>query len=67
MTDSEFAALVNRIRNALGCGKDLANDYATAIGDTPEIQNGNVVIRDESGRIIARVPESVLEPRPLPA
>ena len=67
MTEPEFAALVNRIRNALGCGKDLAGDYAAAIGDSPEIQNGNVVIRDESGRIIARVPESVLASGPLPA
>ena len=67
MNDADFGALVTRIRNALGCGKDLAADYARAIGDDPTIQLGNVVILDEEGRIIARVPASVLEPQRLPA
>ena len=42
MTEPEFGALVSRIRNALGCSKELASDYATAIGETPEIENGKV-------------------------
>jgi hypothetical protein len=60
MTESEREAIANGIRNALGCGKDLAEDYAAAIADPPEIELGQIVIRNESGRIVARVPESVL-------
>lgn len=49
-----------RIQKILGCSKDLAGDYATAIGDSPEIQNGEVVVRDDRGRVIAHLPENVL-------
>lgn len=61
MTESDHDALVTRIRNALGCGKDLAEDYAKAIEKRPEVELGKVLVRDEAGRIIARVPESVLD------
>ena len=60
MTEGEFAELVLRIQNAIGCGKELAGDYAAAIGDKPEIQNGQIVVRDEARRIIAHLPEAVL-------
>ena len=60
MTDADSAELASRIQNALGCGKELATDYARAIGDKPEIQHGKIIVRDESGRIIAHIPESVL-------
>jgi hypothetical protein len=53
--------LVSRIRNALGCSKDLAEEYAATIGETPEIVHGKILLRNEDGRIIAYVPESVLE------
>ena len=52
--------LVSRIRNALGCSKDLATEYAAAIGGAPEIAHGKILLRNEEGRIIAYVPESVL-------
>ncbi len=58
---SDLEALASRIRNAINCGRDLALDYAKAIGDNPEIQNGQVLVRNEEGRIIVRVPQSVLE------
>jgi len=60
MTEGELAELVLRIQNAVGCGKELAGDYAEAIGDNPEIQNGKIIVRDESRRIIAHIPEEVL-------
>jgi hypothetical protein len=60
MTESEFNALVARISNALACGRDLATDYARAIGDSPEISLGKILVRDENGRIVAHLPESVL-------
>jgi hypothetical protein len=53
--------LVSRIRNALGCSKDMAEEYAAAIGESPEIVHGKILLRNEDGRIIAYVPESVLE------
>ncbi len=61
MTETELAELVTRIRNALGCSKDLANDYAVAIGDNPEVANGKIIVRGEGGRVIAYVPESALK------
>ena len=59
MTESEFAVLVQRIRDSLGCGKDLAKDYALAIGENPEVAHGKIVVRDSDRRIIAYVPQSV--------
>jgi hypothetical protein len=44
----------------LGCSKDLAEDYAKGISDPPEIIHGKIVVRDPEGRIMARVPDSVL-------
>jgi hypothetical protein len=60
MTEAAFDDLVKRIRNSLDCSKELAADYAKGIGETPEIQNGQVLVRNEDKRIIARIPESVL-------
>jgi hypothetical protein len=58
MTEPQLSQLITGIRNALGCGKDLASDYANAIGDNPEISKGKILVRDETGRIVAYVPES---------
>jgi len=52
---------VTRIRTSLACSKELATEYASDIGDQPEIQNGQIVVRNEDRRIIARLPASVLE------
>jgi hypothetical protein len=64
MTESERESIAHSIRNALGCGRELAHDYSAAIKDPPEIENGQIVIRNEDGRIVARVPESVLVVQP---
>ena len=62
MTDADRTLLAQNIRSILACGKVLSDDYAAAVGDTPEIITGNIVIRNEEGRIVARIPESVLVP-----
>lgn len=51
---------VTRIRNALGCSKELAAEYAAHVGAQPEIDRHQVLIRNADRRIIARIPESVL-------
>ena len=60
MIDIDLQTLATRIRQSLGCGKDLAEDYAQGISDPPEIIHGMILVRDPEGRIIARVPDSVL-------
>ena len=60
MTEIDMQTLATRIRQSLGCSKDLAEDYAKGISNPPEIIHGMVVVRDTEGRIIARVPASVL-------
>ena len=60
MTDIDPETLAIRIRQSLGCSKDLAADYVKGISDPPEIIHGKIVVRDPEGRIVARVPESVL-------
>ncbi len=60
MTEAAFDDLVRRIRNSIDCSKELAADYAKKIGDSPEIQNGLILVRNEDKRIIARIPERVL-------
>ncbi len=65
MIDTDIQTLATRIRQALGCGKDLAEDYARGIGDPPEIIHGKILVRDPDGRIIARVPESVISDGPV--
>ena len=60
MTDTDIQSLATRIRQSLGCSKDLAEDYAKGISNPPEIVHDKIVVRDTEGRIIARVPASVL-------
>jgi hypothetical protein len=60
MTEIDIQTLATRIRQSLGCSKDLAEDYAKGISNPPEIIHGMAVVRDTEGRIIARVPASVL-------
>jgi hypothetical protein len=61
MTTIDIPSIVTRIRFALGCSKDMATEYAKAIGEKPEIAHGKILLRNESHRIIAYVPASVLE------
>ena len=60
MTSPDLQTLATRIRQSLGCSKDLAEDYAKGISNPPEIIHGKIVVRDPEGRIMARVPDSVL-------
>ncbi len=60
MNAPDLQTLATRIRQALGCSRELAEDYARGIADPPEIIHGKVVVRDAEGRIAARVPDSVL-------
>jgi hypothetical protein len=53
--------IVTRIQNALRCSKDMATEYAKAIGEEPEIVHGKILLRNEQERIIAYVPASVLD------
>ncbi len=61
MNEDDFAALVTRIRNSLGCSRDLAVEYAKTIGSSPEIVHGKILVRNENARVIAYIPESVLK------
>ncbi len=61
MTETEFNARVARLCQALGCGKELARDYVRAIGDEPVVEHGKIIVRDPAGKIIARVPASVIQ------
>jgi len=60
MADPDLQTLASRIRQSLGCSKDLAEDYARGISNPPEIIHGKIVVRDADGRIIARVADSIL-------
>ena len=60
MTDIDFATIVSRVRNALGCSKDMATEYAATIGESPEVVHGKIMVRSEDRRIVAYVPVSVL-------
>lgn len=55
MGEKEFHNLVERII-ALGHDRDDAEDYAAWIGDTPVLDaDGLVIVRDETGTIVARL------------
>ena len=60
MSPTDLQTLATRIRQSLGCSNGLAEDYAKGISDPPEIIHGKIVVRDADGRIVARVPDSVL-------
>lgn len=62
MIENDLPMLATRIRQSLGCSKDLAEDYARGISDPPEIVHGKILVRNPEGRIIARVPDTVLIP-----
>ena len=38
---------------------ELALDYAKGLGETPEVVHGKMLVRNDEGRIIARVPVEV--------
>ena len=61
MTETDLATIITRVQNALGCSKDMATEYARAIGENPEVVHGKILLRNEDHRIIAYLPVSVLE------
>lgn len=61
MTESEFQTRVARLCQVMACGRDLATDYVRGMGDNPVVEHGKIIVRDEDGHIIARVPASILE------
>ena len=44
----------------MNCSKHLAAEYAAAIGKTPEVEHGKILVRNEDSLIIAYLPVSVL-------
>ena len=61
MTAPDTAIVASRIQNFLGCSKDMATEYAKAIGENPEVVHGKILLRNEQNRIVAYVPATVLE------
>ena len=56
LTMLQFDALVSELLR-LGFDEEAASRHAARIGDTPETdEQGRVVIRDEAGRILVRLP-----------
>ena len=52
----DIEALAELIQRSTGLDRQTAEQYANAIGDTPEVDSeGLVVIRDLQGKIIDRV------------
>lgn len=54
-----FPRLVARLKKA-GFTQEKAEAYAIAIGDTPELGDGVVLIRNKEGRVIDRAPAWVI-------
>lgn len=51
-----FEAFAQAIADANNLDRDTAADYASRIGDTPEIDNnGRAIVRDDNGAEIARI------------
>lgn len=56
MSDEALDALAAEIM-ALGYDEETAGDYAAYIGDLPiKDEHSNIVVRDEDGRELARLP-----------
>jgi hypothetical protein len=51
-----FEAFAQAIADANKLDRDIAADYASRIGDTPELdENGRAIVRDDNGAEIARI------------
>ena len=56
--EESFSAFIRHIAKRNRISLELAGQYAIAIGDTPELVEGEkdlVVVRDAAGNVIARV------------
>ena len=62
MTPSDFNDLARRLAKHLGISRDAAEDLAALLGDVRETDDQNhVLIRDDEGKVLARVPMAMLE------
>lgn len=61
MTVDDFNALVERLIAAGVPAKD-AGRWAAFIGDTPYVEGDEVIVRDETGCELGRVPVWMVEP-----
>lgn len=55
MTESDFNAAAEELAKLNGITAELAGEYLSIIGDTPELENGEAIVRDAHGAEIARV------------
>lgn len=60
ITADNLQAIALALRR-FGVSEAQAERYAVLIGDTPEVDGAQVVVRDDDGTELARVPASVLE------
>lgn len=61
MTDATNLAHIARAFLRRGYSPEQASEFAVLLGDTWEMEGDQVLVRDESGRELARIPESELE------
>lgn len=50
-----FETLVPQLAALNNIDEDTAGDYAARIGDTPIIEDGLCIVRDDEGNVVARV------------
>lgn len=62
MTPCDFNDLARRLAKHLGIANDAAEDLAAHLGDVWKTDDqDHVLIRDDEGKVLARVPMQVLE------
>lgn len=52
---SMLESLADTIRS-LGYSQEQADDWSVRIGDTPEVDRLQVIVRDDAGKVVARLP-----------
>lgn len=58
------AGYLDRLADALqrtGVSREAAGRYAVLVGDTPELDGDQVVVREDDGTELARFPASLLD------
>jgi len=62
LTPDAFSDLARRLAKHLGISRDAADDLAARLGDVWETDDqDHVLIRDDQGHLLARVPMEVLD------
>lgn len=63
LTPDAFNDLARRLAKHLGISRDAAEDLAALLGDVWETDDlDHVLIREDEGKVVARVPMKVIEP-----